>query len=130
MKMRLYTLLILAVGCIAGKAVAFTASDSKPDAEMKKLINDVCKNVVMCMKEEIRKDEGELSPQMTAMVDKMSTKTCKVFEQYNEFVEYSTVTVDDVKACYKEMATAECGRLDNQSNIASCKIIEDKLDKM
>lgn len=101
---------------------------SEPDAEMESLITQVCEHVTMCMKQELEESEEEMSPRMRSMIDVMTKQTCQSLREYSMFVEYSAVTEDDVKACYKAMADIDCGTLQEQKDIPACKVIEEKLE--
>lgn len=107
----------------------FGTNAADADPEMETLITKVCEHVVMCMKQEIEQDGEEMSPRMLSMIDSISKQTCQSLKEYTMFVEHSSVTVDDVKGCYKAMATVECGELDSQDEIPACKVISDKLEE-
>lgn len=127
---KLLILLILNVSVLLSFSATFSVNANKADTEMEALINEVCEHVVMCMKQEIEKEEGEISPRMLTMIDSMSKMTCQSLSGYSDFVDMSTVTVEDVKGCYNAISTMPCDKLDENDELPACKVIQEKLEQM
>lgn len=120
---------IIGRGIILVSLLSFTNSIAfaQDDSELQQAGEKVCERIIYCSKEQIKKEEGELAPEMLAMLDNMTQNMCQSVFAYKEFVDMFDIRKDLIK-CYQEMATQSCEDFSEGKELPACEALDKKFD--
>lgn len=102
-------------------------AQAKDDSELQQAGEKACERIIYCSKEQIKKEEGELAPEMLKMIESYSKNICQSVFAYKDFVDMFDIKKDLLK-CYDEMATQSCDDFSEGKDLPACVALDNKFD--
>ncbi len=120
---------IIGRGIILVSLLSFTNSIAfaQDDSELQQAGEKACERIVYCSKEQIKEEEGELAPEMLAMLDNFAQNMCQSVFAYKEVVDMFDIR-KDLLTCYQEMATQSCEDFSEGKELPACEALDSKFD--
>jgi len=120
--------LIFKVTTIISILFASASSIADDKVQLQKASEAACGKIKMCIKKQAT-EEGDISPEMLKMIDKIAENSCKSLYEINEVTAYDNL-VEPISKCYEAMANSSCADLVDGKQPQACIDLEKEVEKM